>query len=784
MNAASGADALPGTVTSVTVPEQTRCSDRPASSRGTARAPDPLDHADPRTAADAATVENLLRCWVRENDAAPPRGDILRLTLTASGIGLRVPVRYWSATGWHRFGHPVLEGGPADAPTVDAVTLAALLSREATYQPARDAEPLGGGGGEADCGRAAVAADEYEYGTAYSVEGARGSAYGGDGAPRGAYGGDGACGGAYGVAEALEGAYDAKESGQCGDAQAPAADAGLTATGMAYTAAVAAVDAMPTRSGSDPYGASGATGANSVSVSDASVAHQSGVAAASLDVERWQGAGGATAVSGAELVGRVADSVRRTAVFLADRRAAPTDSGTGGAFLAGEQALLLGHPLHPTSKSREGLSEAEAGTYSPELRGAFPLHWFAVDPSVLAADSAWTERGRTVPADRLITVVAGAPPLPSGAVPLPLHPWQAREVRHRTAVAALIEAGLVRDLGSSGAPWHATSSVRTVFRPAGPAMLKLSLGVRITNSRRENLRKELLRGVEVHRLLRSGLAKEWRAACPGQPGFDIVRDPAWLAVDGPDGEPVTGLDVVIRHNPFAADDDAVCLAGLVSPRPWPGRQGQVMCSRLAHIVSRLAARTGRPVGAVSAEWFLRYLHTVVRPLLWLDGAAGVALEAHQQNTVVLLDAYGWPTGGRYRDNQGFYFRESHRAALDRRLPGIGVRSDTFVSDEVTDERFAYYLGINNVLGLIGAFGAQRLSDERLLIAAFRRFLGEASRQPAATRSPLAARLLDAPTLRCKANMLTRLRGLDELAGPVDTQSVYVTVANPLVASAP
>jgi siderophore synthetase component len=200
-----------------------------------------------------------------------------------------------------------------------------------------------------------------------------------------------------------------------------------------------------------------------------------------------------------------------------------------------------------------------------------------------------------------------------------------------------------------------------------------------------------------------------------------------------------------------------------------------MQSRLAATVSRLAARTGRPTGAVAAEWFLRYLDHVVRPVLWLDGTAGVALEAHQQNTLVILDPAGWPIGGRYRDNQGYYFRESHRAALEERLPGIGAASDTFVSDAVTDERFAYYLGINNVFGLIGAFGAQRLADERLLLAAFRQFLGSAR----ALGSPLPSRLLESPTLRCKANLLTRVHGLDELVGPVDTQSVYVTIANPL-----
>ncbi|MFJ3309212.1 IucA/IucC family protein [Streptomyces sp. NPDC086549] len=496
------------------------------------------------------------------------------------------------------------------------------------------------------------------------------------------------------------------------------------------------------------------------------------------------GSGAVISADGGELVARVADSVRRTATFIRDRRERPADGPD--LFLAAEQALLLGHPLHPTPKSREGLSEAEARLYSPELRGSFPLHWMAVAPSVLAADSAWTEGGRPVPADRLMARLAGAGlPLPDGYAVLPVHPWQSREIRHRDDTAALLDAGLLREIGPHGSLWHPTSSVRTVHRSGVPAMLKLSLGLRITNSRRENLRKELHRGVEVHRLLRAGLSKAWQAA---HPGFDIVRDPAWLAVDGPDGRPVPGLDVMIRHNPFAPSDDVSCIAGLVSPRPHcapvgvedPVPTGSVLLrSRLAHVVTRLAERTGRPRGAVAAEWFLRYLEHVVRPVLWLDSEAGIALEAHQQNTLLLLDGEGWPAGGRYRDNQGYYFRESRRTELDARLPGIGEHSDTFVSDEVTDERFVYYLAINNVFGLIGAFGSQRLADERLLLAAFRRFLAGVASGPAPLRTSLPARLLDSSVLRCKANLLTRLHGLDELVGPVDTQSVYVTIANPL-----
>ncbi|MFC1434627.1 IucA/IucC family siderophore biosynthesis protein [Streptacidiphilus sp. N1-3] len=585
---------------------------------------DPLLHPDPAVAADCAGTESLLRCWVRETGVTEPAGGVLRVAL-GDGLQLSVPVRYWSACGWHRFGRASLVAGTGSGYPVDAVTVAALLAR-----------------------------------------------------------------------------------------------------------------------GSDPAEA-------------ASPRHV------------------------ADLAGRVVDSVRRTARFITEHREAPGPPAGTTPFLDTEQSLLLGHPLHPTPKSREGLGEAETAAYSPELRGAHPLHWFAVDADLAATDSALPQDAAAITA-----ALRGddGPALPPGTVALPLHPWQARELTHRPAVRKLLDAGRLHDLGSSGRPWYPTSSVRTLYQPGTPYMLKLSLGLRITNSRRENLRKELHRGVEVHRLLNSGLGREWQAA---HPGFDIVRDPAWVGVDLPvpgDSEAgrsaASGLDTVIRQSPFGPGDRAHCVAGLVAERPSSTAAGGPARSRLGELLHTLAARTGRPTATVATEWFLRYLDAMVLPLLWLDGQAGIALEAHQQNSLVLLDAHGWPSGGRYRDNQGYYFRDSRAADLDARLRGIGQDSDTFVPDAVADERFAYYLGFNHLLGLIGAFGSQRLADERVLLAALRRFL--AGPAAAATGSTLPALLLDADTLRCKANLLTRLHGLDELVGPVETQSVYVTVANPVASS--
>ncbi|GAB3127893.1 IucA/IucC family protein [Streptomyces calidiresistens] len=629
-------------------PELPRPGRSPETGTGTARGggpvpPDPLEHPDADRAADAAAVENLLRCWLRETlpDGVPGDGTDdggegateVTLPLPATGARLRVPITHRSPTGHHRFGVPVLEDVPGTVAAPDAVTLAALLAREAAHRAAGDA-----------------------------------------------------------------------------DGRVP------------------------------------------------------GPAAAT------------------ELVGRVADSARRVAAHLAARRAAPAPPPGTPPFLDAEQALVLGHPLHPTPKSRDGLTGHEAVACSPETRGSFPLHWFAVDPKVFVSGSSLEEDGRTVPVEEIARRLAGTlPDAPPGTIPLPLHPWQARDLPHRPEPAALMEAGLLHDLGPHGAPWFPTSSVRTVFRADAPVMLKLSLGLRITNSRRENLRKEMVRGREVHRLLEAGAGARWRAATTEGSGFDVLRDPAWVGVNTPDGTPVPGLDTALRLNPFGSGEDVACLAGLLAPRPWPGRPVGELRSRLGVILGEVAARTGRPITEPAADWLLRHLRTVVAPVLWLDAVVGVALEAHQQNTLVRLDAEGFPDGGWYRDNQGYYFRESRREELDRLMPGIGVESDTFVTDAVTDERFSYYLGINHVLGLVGAMGSQRLLDEERALRLVADFLrGWARPEGDRPASTTARRLLELDPLPCKANLLTRVHDMDELEGPVDGQSVYVPWRNPLV----
>ncbi|MGB8963385.1 MAG: IucA/IucC family protein [Pseudonocardiaceae bacterium] len=469
----------------------------------------------------------------------------------------------------------------------------------------------------------------------------------------------------------------------------------------------------------------------------------------------------------ADLVERTADSVRRVQAFLSGSEVEPDLSSGRDAFLDAEQALLLGHLHHPAPKNRDGITPAEAVAWSPELRASFRLHWFAADPAVVSQDAVIDSpaiRGRDTAA--LFADLAEFTD-PHGRVLVPTHPWQARDAVRRPRVAALIEAGLLQPLGEQGAPWHPTSSVRTVYRPGTEVMLKLSLGLRITNSRRELTRKELRRGVEVHRLLDFGYLAATAAA---HPSFSIVRDPGWLAVDEPQqpgGPKLNGLDVAVREVPAQISELRV-LAGLLAPRPQCGS------SRLGELIA-----TG---GLDPTAWIADYTDLVLVPMLHLYAATGIGLEAHQQNTLVRIARDGQVMGGAFRDNEGFYLAAS-------RLPELLRALDTtdsalmVVDDRIVEDRMSYYQLHNQAMGVVGCLAVDGLAGEPELLAVLAGRLhaalpGLAAAGPDGDR--LARRWLTAATLPCKANLFTRLHGIDEVRAPLDAQSVYLNVPNPLV----
>jgi siderophore synthetase component len=477
-----------------------------------------------------------------------------------------------------------------------------------------------------------------------------------------------------------------------------------------------------------------------------------------------------------ELIGRVIDSCKNIERFVRARRGDFERARSEPlSFIDAEQSAVLGHAMHPTPKSRQGMNDEEIALYSPELRARFALHYFLADRAIMREDSVLPAGASRLVAQQLAREVS--PEFRAefcdraDAALLPVHPWQAGVLRRDPAVQALLADGRLRDLGPAGEEYWPTMSVRTVYRPGTAFMYKLSLGVKVTNSVRLNLEKELERGLEIQRLLRGPIGAELARRFPG---FRIVGDPAYLTL-AVDGRVLPGFSTVLRENPFAAraQADATPVAALCQDDPY----GEP--SRIARLVARQASRTRRSSEDVAREWLRRYADLLLRPLLWLYFTHGVGLEAHQQNTVVELED-GYPARVYYRDNQGYYYRRTRHGHLNGILPGISEKSQTVCDDAVVDERLLYYVFVNNLYGLVNALGIAGLADEDVLLADLRgqiERVGAQSGEP----TPMLDRLLRGATLRCKSNLLTRFHDMDELAGAVDTQSVYVSVANPLAA---
>ncbi len=449
-------------------------------------------------------------------------------------------------------------------------------------------------------------------------------------------------------------------------------------------------------------------------------------------------------------------------------------------FIAGEQALLLGHMLHPTPKSRREMSDDQLRAYSPEAGARFVLRWLAVDPGLVEHDSA---TGTPAPqlAERLLrddpavdeaaldAALAGL----GERVLLPVHPWELAHLReHDAVVAALLQDGVLVDLGPLGSAVAPTTSVRTVYNPDWPWQLKFSLHVRVTNSQRVTLPKELRRAVEAARLLQTQVGARAAAVAPG---FVMLQDPAYLAVRH-GGELIDGLSVLLRDNRWRSGSpvDVSALTTLCQDHPYGAR------SRLGQIVAALARRRGLGEPDIARDWFARYCEVVLVPLVRLFLELGLCMEPHQQNVLLELED-GWPARGVYRDSQGYFHREAAHEDIVAIVPGIGERSESIFPEALADERLVYYPFLNNALGVVNALGIDGCIDERILLGDLRALLEGERERARGARYPatLLDRLLDDATWPCKANLMTRLHDMDELTGDIATQSVYVRIANPL-----
>jgi len=475
---------------------------------------------------------------------------------------------------------------------------------------------------------------------------------------------------------------------------------------------------------------------------------------------------------------RLKDTVRNLSIIL-NRKSLMNEgpensSALFSSFITSEQALLLGHSMHPLAKNRLGFTEDDFFNYSPEFGNGFQVFYFLAHPDIVKEDSVLDKPLSVILREELYAdpalstfskeQIAKRPDYKL----VPVHPWQAMYMVRNPSVKDWIKEGLLLELGTEGKFFSATASVRTVYNAAADFMFKFSLNVQVTNAERINLPKELYAGTDITRLFNSGWGQELRQEFPD---FIFITDPAFITLHK-DGEILNGFSTLLRYNPFHTGNENVTLAASLC-------QDEVLHipNRLSVIIKTYALQQGVSTSEASARWFTKYLNVLLDPLIRMYNKYGLTIEAHQQNIMVGLDDHGFPEKIYFRDNQGYFIRKSYKEIVEHCVPGFGEKSGCVIPDESIPAKYVYYLLVNNILGFVNILGQCGLTGEMDLIVLLHTRLKQL--EPL-DESGLVNYMLSARDWEVKANLRMRLEDLNEDRMPVERPAVFVNYSNPLL----
>lgn len=452
-----------------------------------------------------------------------------------------------------------------------------------------------------------------------------------------------------------------------------------------------------------------------------------------------------------ELLAQSDNSIAITRHLLERSATAPL---RGDSLIDAEQAMLWGHALHPAPKSRDGVPLEPMLACSPEIRSAFPLYWFRIDPRLLRT------LGRDVRAT--LAKVAGAEDL------YPCHPWEVERLLANPLLQEARGRGWIEPLGTRGMPLHPTSSVRTLYHAELDYFLKMSIHVRLTNCVRKNAWYELESAVAMTALLEPA----WRDVGERVPGFGVLPEPAATTLDfsalggTPEAhrELAESFGILYRDNP----------AALVRERYHPqvagalfavDRHGASVCKAM---LRGAGAASGYARAAVA--WFEAYAGLLLDGVWLAFFRHGIVLEPHLQNTVIGFDR-GTPARIWVRDLEGT--KLVRERWTERQLGQLSerARQSVLYSQELGWKRIAYCALVNNVAEAIFhlADGDAAL-EERLwdTVGGIARRWQERHGAQALLRG-----LLEGEGLPSKNNLRTRL------LKRADRDSDYTCLANPI-----
>ncbi|WP_030348148.1 IucA/IucC family protein [Streptomyces sp. NRRL S-1022] len=299
----------------------------------------------------------------------------------------------------------------------------------------------------------------------------------------------------------------------------------------------------------------------------------------------------------------------------AGERAAPADSADA------EQAVVDGHPQHPCCRTRTGMSVADVLAYAPEHHPVVRLALLRVPADRWQGAGTWPRQLRD-----------------GGTLLLPLHPWQRDHVLVRHPGLAVVEETV---------PARPLLSMRTLM-PVGTlpgCHIKTALDVQVTNYRRTISPAEVADGPPLSDLVSAVVDKAGHGG-----SLRILRELGGGAVRV-DGRPSASLAAMIRES----------------------TESHLGAREIAVPLTAVHATGAAVVPGDPVRWLADLAGLILPPALTLL-SMGVALEAHGQNTLVVLRD-GRPVRVLYRDLDGVRVSPRRLARCGFTLPDLlGTRA--------------------------------------------------------------------------------------------------------------
>lgn len=362
-----------------------------------------------------------------------------------------------------------------------------------------------------------------------------------------------------------------------------------------------------------------------------------------------------------------------------------------------EQWGTLGHPWHPNYKTKQGLSATQVIAFSPEFEASFPIVLCALHRQFAHVESLdeniqyqhWWQAHFPQAAEQLRQHLEQLDLDVADYIPLPSHPWQAQvelpqSYAEEIADHRLIITNIVAFTG------HPTMSFRTVIPDASRVapMVKLPVALRLTSVQRTVSPRSARMGPRVSRLLLQILDQEPRI----QRLLNIVPECIGVhyAPQPVDDERSRHAAVLYRDNPLTLlqpGELAVPVGSLFAVNEFD--------QPLLRDWIRLAQ--GCEDNEAMLAFFDDYLSIAVPSLLGIYLMYGVAFEAHQQNSFMVMGADGQLNRLLLRDfgDVRIYRKTLHAQGLDIELhdPKMTLFDDPgFVRDKLLHTTFMCHLG--------------------------------------------------------------------------------------------